>query len=147
MWVELDTGTKQLTNHLLFGGRPQRLMRLSPDGANAYDELVEGVARTPQAVVLARRMIDAGMAHPIPKPVDNVDRVTIVIPAYNRSAEIAEVLNGLAQSAPGVRVVVVDDASTRASLRALSRICDRYGAQLVIHLHNRGPAAARNTGL
>ena len=55
------------------------------------------------------------MAHP--------DSVSVVIPAYNEAAAIADVVRALAAAAPWREVIVVDDGSTRRDepVRARSR--------------------------
>src|SRR5215470_1254780 len=74
--------------------------------------------------------------------------MSVVIPTFNRLEVLAEVLQALEfqQGAPPFEVVVVDDGSsdgTSAWLRSRTfRIPLRVLAQ-----ENRGPAAARNTGV
>ena len=71
--------------------------------------------------------------------------IAAVIPAYNR----AHMLEGAIASAfaqrplPPAEVIVVDDGSDDAT----AAVAERLGATVIRHPHNRGLAAARNTGL
>ena len=64
--IELDPDTRQLTEAILFGGSPARAMKLSAAGCRALGELRAGPVRSAAAGVLARRLTDAGLAHPRP---------------------------------------------------------------------------------
>ena len=68
MVIDLDPGTSQLTNDVLFGGSPARVLRLSPAGVTALAELRAGPVASPAAAVLARKLTDTGLAHPRPAP-------------------------------------------------------------------------------
>src|ERR1700687_3488371 len=71
-------------------------------------------------------------------------RVAVVIPVYNGAATIAEAIDGaLAQTYPGLEVIVVNDGSTDATADVLRRYAGRVR---VIDRPNGGIAAARNTG-
>jgi len=67
---------------------------------------------------------------------------TIVIPAYANTEQLAACLQSLGNGHP---IIVVDDASPDG--RSIRELCERYGARLLVHGENRGPATARNTGL
>jgi mycofactocin glycosyltransferase len=72
--------------------------------------------------------------------------VSIVIPVYNRPAEIAECLTSLQTlDYPDhkIEVIVVDDAS-RDHTAAVVR---RFGVRLIVQPNNMGQSAARNTGV
>ncbi len=71
--------------------------------------------------------------------------VTVVIPAYNCAATVAETLDSvLAQDHPHTEVVVVNDGSKDHTLDVLRG----YGERIrVIDQPNAGPPAARNTGI
>ena len=69
--------------------------------------------------------------------------VSVIVPAYNAEAFIAEALDSaFAQDFRPLEVIVVDDGSTDRT----AEIAAAYEAQLV-RQPNRGPAAARNAGL
>ena len=72
-------------------------------------------------------------------------RVSVIIPVYNGAATIAEAIDSaLAQTYPGLEVIVVNDGSTDATAEVLRRY---EGRVKVIDRPNGGIAAARNTGV
>lgn len=79
-------------------------------------------------------------------PKSGAPRVTAIIPAYNRSHCIGRAVKSiLAQTVPPSEILVVDDASTDDLAGALAPFGARV--RLIRHETNRGPSAARNTGL
>lgn len=74
--------------------------------------------------------------------------VTIVIPTHNRAHCIAQAVEAaLGQSCPGVRVLVVDDASTDATPAILSAYADHPRFSCVRLARNVGTAQAKNVGI
>jgi glycosyltransferase involved in cell wall biosynthesis len=74
-----------------------------------------------------------------------VDRISVVIPTYNRAALVGRALDtALGQALPGAEILVVDDGSTDDTDRVLARYAGRVR---VIRQPNRGGAAARNRGV
>ena len=130
---------------LLIGGAPLRIIRLSDAGAKIFEAWLSGepLADTTPARRLARRLLDAGVVHPVVDPVADRDLtdITVVIPAYNDADGLACCLASLGD----LPVVVVDDASRNSA--EVAAVCERHTAQLIRHNTNQGPAAARNTGL
>ncbi len=140
---------------MLVGGSPVRVLRLTAAGARQVAGWFSGtpVPDSAAARALARRLLDAGIAHPdlsrarsFPGPAD----VTVVIPVRDRHSELSRCLAGLAGAArvPGgdiAQVVVVDDCS--ADPAAIAAIAAARGARVVRRPVNGGPGAARNTGL
>ena len=144
----------------LLGGTPLRLLRLKPAGATAAARLLDGEPPGPSRGrrQLARRLLSAGLAHPVPAgpgPFGPVD-VTVVVPVLNDEAGVEALVGRLgvgrvmevddgsgpptrAAEAQVGRVIVVDDGST-TPIRAA-------GTQVVRRDSTGGPAAARNTGL
>jgi mycofactocin glycosyltransferase len=142
--INLDADTKRLSDGTLFGGSPARAMRLTPAGSRALGELLDGPIRSGGAGTLARRLTDAGLAHPVPPGTDGpaAPSVTIVIPVRDRTT----LLDGcLAALGDDHAVVVVDDGS--ADPRSVAAVAGRHGAVLCRRDRCGGPAAARNTGL
>jgi mycofactocin system glycosyltransferase len=118
------------------------------------------------SAALARRLLDAGIAHPIAEPPDAVplmSDVTVVIPVKDRTDGLARLLAALAcprdmgmggvcsgrdpvgTGAAGLELIVVDDGS--ADSAAVRAVAARAGATVLRHPTPRGPAAARNAGL
>ena len=135
---------------MLVGGSPVRVLRLTPSGARQVAEWFSGAPAGDGAAarVLARRLLDAGIAHPDwgdcaePGNSPGLGDVTVVIPVRDRHLELARCLAGL-RGLPNV--VVVDDAS--ADPAAIAAIAAGHGAHVVRRAVNGGPGAARNTGL
>lgn len=70
--------------------------------------------------------------------------VSVIIPAYNSSKTIRACLEAVyRQSEPVAEVIVVDDASTDDTRRAVGE----FPCRLLKSEHNHGPAAARNRGV
>ncbi|HEX6393907.1 MAG TPA: mycofactocin biosynthesis glycosyltransferase MftF [Acidimicrobiales bacterium] len=139
--VSFGHATKELAPNFLFGGNPARLIWLSDKGVEALDELRLGPACSPAGANLARRLTDAGLAHPLPHPVDRTPSVTFVVPARNCSRHLDDCLRSLDA---GKDVVVVDDHSADAA--GIEQVCIAHGARLIRRSGSGGPAAARNTG-
>jgi mycofactocin system glycosyltransferase len=159
----LDPATRRTDEgRVLIGGSPLRVVRLTPAGAFAVDGLVAGdeVGQAPTRQHLARRLLDAGMAHPRP-PAPPRLRVAIVIPVRDRPAGLAATLAALrprpwtvdvdrAAVTAGTSidggsppVIVVDDGSRGPGTAAAA-----LAGQAHVERHEQplGPAAARNTG-
>lgn len=75
--------------------------------------------------------------------------VSVVIPCYNAEAFVeGAVASACGQSYPLAEVICVNDGSTDGTLGVLQRLHAREGDRLVVLSQpNRGPSAARNTGL
>jgi mycofactocin system glycosyltransferase len=140
--IEIDADTKQLDGVTLFGGSPARVMRLSAAGLRAWSELREGQVRSAGAGALARKLTDAGMAHPRPPELAGPLDVVVVIPVRDRPVMPDRCLTALGRACP---VVVIDDGSLDP--RALVDVTVRHAAELVRRPDSGGPAAARNAGL
>ncbi|WP_346048457.1 mycofactocin biosynthesis glycosyltransferase MftF [Actinomadura chokoriensis] len=145
--VALDAGTSLWADGLVAtGGSPWRLVRLHEAARPHLAALRRagggGLADpSPTGRALARRLLDYGLARPVPAPRTGPHDVTVVIPAYGRAGELERCLASVA----GVPVIVVDDGTPDPG--PLRRAAAAHGARLVRHDRNRGPAAARNTGL
>ncbi len=133
---------------LVIAGSPLRLFRLSPGGAHVIAQVEAGETPATAAVrQLLDRFVEAGALHPVPEPADSpftADDVTVVIPAF---ASLPPGLNGF--WAQGMGIIVVDDASP-SPLADPATHPDAASTQSITWLRhdtNRGPGAARNTGL
>jgi mycofactocin glycosyltransferase len=157
--LRADPGTRLVANgSVLVGGSPVRVLRLTPAGAGQVAGWLAGapVPDNLTARKLARRLLDAGIAHPVftleaapARPLGSAD-VTVVIPVRDRHAELGRCLAGLREAAAVLgddapSVVVVDDCS--ADPAAIAAIAAQAGARVIRRAVNGGPGAARNTGL
>jgi mycofactocin system glycosyltransferase len=140
--VVIDPGTKQLGAGTLFGGAPARVLRLSPAGRAALAELRAGPVRSAAAGRLARKLTDAGLAHPRPPGLASRPDVTVLIPVRDRAVLLDRCLSAVGRDYP---VLVVDDGS--ADPGAVADVAGAHGAALVRRPVSGGPGAARNTGL
>ncbi len=129
---------------MLFGGSPLCVLRLSAAGAAAVDRWWRGEAVSADLAegTLARRLLDAGLAHPEPPPIPTSPEVTVVVPVHDRPEELRRCLHALDR---GVPVIVVDDCSCDSE--AITAAAREAGADVVRLDPGRGPSAARNAGL
>jgi mycofactocin glycosyltransferase len=131
----------------LAGGAPWRLLRLSSRARPVVQRLraagSDGIEpTTPLEVAVTRWLVARGLAHPRPTPRDDApDDVVVIIPAHGRP----ELLDACLASLGSIPTVVVDDASPDPE--SILAVCRAHRATLVRHAVNRGPGAARNTGL
>lgn len=72
-------------------------------------------------------------------------RVSVILPCFNAEAFVADAIASVAaQTRPPDEIIVVDDGSTDASLRAIKGAGQRVR---ILEQANRGVAAARNAGI
>ncbi len=126
---------------MLVGGEPPRIMRLSAAGANALADLLAGASHSPEALGLARRLVDGGLAHARAPTLDVAPTITVVVPARDRPAALNGCLNSLGGRST---LIVVDDGSRDP--HAIASVCREHRATLLRHATAKGPGAARNTG-
>lgn len=75
--------------------------------------------------------------------------ISVIVPIYNVEKYLARCLDSLCrQSFTNIEILLIDDASSDRS----GEICEHYAAQdkrfkVFHHAENKGPSAARNTGL
>ncbi|MEV7889773.1 mycofactocin biosynthesis glycosyltransferase MftF [Streptomyces sp. NPDC002817] len=142
--VELDRHTRVVDGgHALLGGFPTRLLRLTPRARRLLAGRTLPV-RDAASALLADRLLDTGMAHPVPAslPAPSDPRCTVVVPVRDRPRQLDRLLRSIGADTP---VIVVDDASRRPA--AVAEVAAEHGARLVALAANVGPAGARNTGL
>lgn len=73
--------------------------------------------------------------------------ISVILPTYNRAYCIIPAIESvLRQTHEQLELIIVDDCSTDNTAQVLSAISDPR-VQVIRHEHNKGAAAARNTGL
>ena len=138
-----DAGLRRIDDgRVLIGGSPLRIVKLSDAGAAVVGAWIAGrvLADVKSARQLARRLLDAGMVHPIVRRADTPPPVTVVVPAKDDADDLSRLLPTIGQP-----TLLVDDAS--ADPVPIARVASEHGARVVRRSHNGGPGAARMTGL
>ncbi len=125
---------------LLAGGSPWRLVRLGERARATVDRWRAGEHLAATEAVLARTLVDAGLARPRWAPNGDRDAIDVVVPVRDDTAGLARLLTEL----DGFAVTVVDDGSDDAD--AVERCARVAGTRLVRLEGNLGPAGARNAG-
>lgn len=166
----LDGGTVRANDgHVLVGGTPPRVVRLSEAGRRQLERLLGGGVvgpSDPAAAALARRLTAAGIAHPRPPAALPPLTVAVVVPVRDDPAGLARLFDSPGWSAPGLpsvldeqdrppdgaaprvaAVIVVDDGSSDPRAVATAATAAMPTARLLRHETCRGPAAARSSGL
>jgi glycosyltransferase involved in cell wall biosynthesis len=96
--------------------------------------------RTPKPAYHAVRRLYEG---PLPPPLADAPKASVVICAYNAESTMEACLQSLLQLRyPNLEVIVVDDGSTDATAEIARRFPFR-----VIHQENKGLSSARNVGI
>jgi mycofactocin system glycosyltransferase len=116
------------------------MLRLSATGRAALAEIRGGYVGSPAGGQLARRLTDAGLAHPRPSAVTAAD-VTVVVPVRDRVDALEMCLASLGDA----RCVVVDDGSSDPD--AIAAVARRHCALLLRRETSGGPAVARNAAV
>lgn len=83
-----------------------------------------------------------------PKEVTVMNKVSVIIPAYNASPFIEKCINSVFnQSYSNLEIIVVNDGSTDTTPEILNKLSNIDGRLKVISKKNGGVSSARNTGL
>ena len=128
----------------MIGGSPLRILRFSERGRRWLDGVAAGapVPAGEASTALARRLVDGGLAHPIPPPDSGptTDDVALVVPVKDGAEDLGRAIG---TAGPVGAVVVVDDGSTDPGAVATAA-----GPEATVLRHERslGPAAAREAG-
>ena len=133
---------------VVLGGAPWSMLRIAPAGRDFVRRLraagATGLVPSPGVeLTLTDLLLARGVVHPVPTTAEPT-AIDIVVPVYERPEQLSACLASLRQTAPGCRIIVVDDASRSPEVADVARA---YGATVLRHDTNQGPAAARNTGL
>lgn len=84
-----------------------------------------------------------------PTPDSDEDRVSVIIPCFNRGYIVADAVeSALAQEPPVREIICVDDGSTDDTVEVLERLAAEYPGRItIVPGDHRGAAAARNRGV
>lgn len=126
---------------ILWGGAGSSLVHLTDAGVRELSLAQGTLPLSASGRRLGRRLVDAGLAYPLPPRPSDDSGVTIVIPVRDRATQLDRCLAALGRRP----VLVVDDASRDAE--RIREVCEAYGARVLRRDVNGGPAAARNMGL
>jgi len=137
--VTWDPSTHFLSDELLGGGTPWRLLRLNGASRRAVERWRDGGVVAQGEGVLARRLVRQGFLQLRVMSSFTADDVGVVIVTRGAHENLATLLRQFQD----FDLVVVDDGSPNQDVADLAR---RHGARFIRHETNRGPAAARNTG-
>ncbi len=149
--LNLAVGVTRPGRDLVVGGTPTRILRLSQRGSRLVDAWSAGepVSDDPAAGLLARRLVDTGIADPVPPTAASpqVCAVAFAIPVRDDAEGLRQTLSSVYQTASRAAVVVVDDASVSPLQDTLWGYKPPAGGDLSLLRRARrgGPAAARNT--
>lgn len=129
--IDLDRTARWLAAaDTLAGGRPVRYLRLTPAGRRCLQLLLDGhpvPPGDPTCGTLARRLVDAGIAHPVPPSTPPAIEVGLVVPVRDHGPALDRLLASPGWPSPRA-------APSRAVLSVPTR--DRLG----------GPGAGRDGG-
>lgn len=133
---------------VVLGGAPWGVLRIADPGREFVRRLraaaAAGVVPAPGIEhALASLLVGRGIAHPV-AVTGSAPPIDVVIPVYDQPDQLGECLAALRAASPAAHPIVVDDAS---SSTRVAEVAQAHGATLLRHSVNRGPAAARNTGL
>jgi len=139
-------GSLELRSNLGAAARRRVEQLFTLDGCvRRYLNLYKGIAETSYRTV--QSIIDQPAGTAIDESLPPQVTVTVVIPVHNRSDILPRTLSSVGrQTFPKVEVVIVDDGSTEDITPAISDF-HRFPLRVVRHQTQRGPAAARNSGI
>lgn len=142
-----DASLEWVTDSLVSGGSPWRLLRLTEHAVGLVAAWADGAAVTanPTEAAFARKLVDAGLFHPRYRTTTLAPGALEVVIPVRDDADGLKVTLASTTGDRAVRVTVVDDGSVDAAV--VARIAAAHGATVVRLDHPRGPAAARNAGL
>ena len=130
---------RALDGKSLVAGSPLTYFSVSDKGSDILT-LVENNDLLPDGhEQLTDRLVAAGAAHPLWHMPTPADEITVVIPTYLGESRNLDRLASLIRRLHGLNIIVVDDCSPEEIILP--------GVTVLRHDTNKGPGAARNTGL
>lgn len=123
----------------VLAGSPLTYFGVTDAGSKILDAIETNSELPQNHAQLTDRLLATGAVHPVPNSPSALTDITVVIPALISNAESHVHLEKLVASLVGLTIIIVDDASPHP--------VDINGAHVLRHDTNKGPAAARNTGI
>lgn len=79
---------------------------------------------------------------------DEMYKVSVIIPVYNVENEIERCLNSIiVQTYKNIEIIIIDDGSTDNTKKIIDRFVDIDNRIIYVHKKNGGPSSARNSGI
>jgi mycofactocin system glycosyltransferase len=123
----------------VLAGSPLTYFGVTDAGSKILDAIETNSELPKNHAQLTDRLLATGAVHPVPSNTAALTDITVVIPAFISDPESHLLLEQLVASLVGLTIIIVDDASP-------CRV-DINGVRVIRHDTNKGPAAARNTGI
>lgn len=123
----------------VLAGSPLTYFGVTDAGSKILDAIETNFELPPNHSQLTDRLLATGAVHPVPDSPSALTDISVVIPAFISNAESHAHLQELVASLVGLTIIIVDDASPHP--------VEINGARVIRHDTNKGPAAARNTGI
>ena len=123
----------------VLAGSPLTYFGVTDAGSRILDAIETNSMLPENHAQLTDRMLATGAVHPVPNSLAALSEITVVIPAYITNSESHADLKKLVASLSGLTIIIVDDASPHA--------VNIENARIIRHDTNKGPGAARNTGI
>jgi len=123
----------------VLAGSPLTYFGVTDVGSKILDAIETNSELPQNHAALTDRLLATGAVHPVPDSTAALSDITVVIPAFITNAESHIHLEKLVSSLTGLSIIIVDDASPHP--------VDINAVRVIRHDTNKGPAAARNTGI
>ena len=123
----------------VLAGSPLTYFGVTDAGSKILDAIETNSELPQNHSRLTDRLLATGAVHAVPENPAPLSDITVVIPAYITNTESHAFLQELVTSLVGLTIIIVDDASPHS--------VEIDSAHVIRHETNKGPAAARNTGI
>lgn len=123
----------------VLAGSPLTYFGVTDAGSKILDAIETNSELPQNHAQLTDRLLATGAVHPVPNVRAQLTDITVVIPAFITNTESLDHLEELVASLAGLAIIIVDDASPLH--------IDIDGVRVIRHDINKGPGAARNTGI
>ena len=139
MFVTDDQWFRSRKGNGVLAGSPLTYFGVTDAGSKILDAIETNSELPQNHGQLTERLLATGAVHPVPDSIAPLSDITVVIPAFITNTESHVYLQELVAALVGLAIIIVDDASPHP--------IDIDGAHVIRHETNKGPAAARNTGI